>query len=131
MAAAAQLGVRADPRRRCRRARPGRRGAARGLTRRRRLGAAGAGIAIGAGILAIALSAGATAVVAAAEQRGLSPAGLDAIYRHLVSDMAQTSAVVTVLGVLIAVIGWCLGSPLAARTGRRSARSKHARAAEK
>lgn len=92
------------------------------LARRRSVAVIGSGIglALGAAPLAVALGVGATAVSIAAIDMGLSPSALDVIYQRLVADMTHTAWVISILGVVVAVIGWFMGSSRAA-TGIRSA----------
>ena len=69
----------------------------------------GVGLALGSTPLAVSLGIGATIVGAAAGDLGLSPAALDVIYQQVVTDMMQTAWVLSLLGVVIAVIGWLMG----------------------
>ncbi len=70
----------------------------------------GLGVAIGGGALAATLSIGSSAVGIAAGSLDLSAAALGVIYAQLVGAMSQTAVVFAVLGLVIAVIGWLMGS---------------------
>lgn len=69
----------------------------------------GLGIAIGSGALAATLAIGSTATGIVAGNMDISAAALGVIYAQLVGAMSQTAVVLTVLGLLIAVIGWLMG----------------------
>lgn len=90
------------------------------LARRRAVAVLGAGVALflGGGTLAIALSVGHTVVGMTAGQLSVSATALDYIYGQLVDGMTRTAAVVAVLGVVIAVLGWVTGSWRSSRSVR-------------
>lgn len=88
----------------------------------------GLGIATGGGALAAALSIGSTAVGIVAGELALSPPALDVIYGRLVDGMAQTGAVLAILGVFVALLGWVMGASRAAASVRRTIRAVNASA---
>lgn len=90
------------------------------IARRRSTAILGIGLAfaIGSGALAASLAIGNTAVGIAAGEMDLSPSALDVIYGQLTADMAQTALVLSLFGVLVAVIGWLLGGTRPARSVR-------------
>lgn len=94
-------------------------GAGIALARRRSTAVfgAGVGLALGGAGLAVLLAVGATSITIVATNSDLTSPALEAIYRQLVGDMAQTAWVVALLGALVVVIGWLMGgTPSAART---------------
>lgn len=82
-----------------------------GIARRRSTAVLGTGVGfiVGGGILALAFGIGSPLAAQAAVQLGLSAAALDAVYESLVGAMQQTAAIVMLLGVVIAVLGWLGG----------------------
>lgn len=92
------------------------------ISRRRSTGVlgSGVGIAIGSGALAATLAIGSTAAGIVAGDLDISARALEVIYGQLVGAMSQTAVVLTVFGVLVAVIGWLMGGSRGA-LGVRSA----------
>lgn len=70
----------------------------------------GVGIFIGGGMLAAGFGIGAAASTVVAGQLDLSPSAIGVIYGQLTASMAQSALVIALLGVVIAVIGWLMGS---------------------
>ncbi|MDN3495601.1 hypothetical protein QL996_06650 [Planococcus sp. APC 4015] len=81
------------------------------IARRRSAAVLGTGfaLAIGGGSLALGLSFGSVAMGIVAGQLDLSPSALEVIYGRLVDRMAQTAAVIALIGVFVAILGWFLG----------------------
>lgn len=90
------------------------------LARRRSVAVMGSGIglAVGAGILAIALSSLSAFLPAMALRLGIAPAALIAVYQQVVDAMLHTAIVLTVVGLIIAVLAWVLGRSRPARAVR-------------
>ncbi|MCR2764857.1 hypothetical protein NQ152_15200 [Microbacterium sp. zg.B48] len=88
----------------------------------------GLGFVIGGGSLAAVLTIGATAMIPAADSLGLSPDALNVIYDRLVGDMTQTALVLVLLGVVVAILGWAMGSSSPAHGLRRTVRGLNASA---
>ncbi len=105
------------------------------LARRRSVAVLGTGVALalGAGSLAAGFAVGGAGVGAVAQDAGLSPSALEVIYAQMVGAMAHSAAVLTLLGVLVAVAGWMLGRSRPARAlraaGGRAGASARARVA--
>lgn len=105
------------------------------LARRRSVAVLGTGVALalGAGSLAAGFAVGGAGVGAVAQDAGLSPSALEAIYAQMVGAMAHSAAVLALLGVLVAVAGWMLGRSRPARAlraaGGRAGASARARVA--
>lgn len=92
------------------------------IARRRSVAVIGSGVGllIGGSVLAVGFGIGATASSLVAVELGLSPSGLGVIYEQLTASMAQSAMVIALLGVLIAIVGWSMGSSrsaVVARTG--------------
>ena len=90
------------------------------LARRRSVAVLGSGIglAVGAGALAIALSAVGAVLPAMALRLGIAPAALIAVYEQVVDEMLHTAIVLTVVGLIVAVLAWVLGRSRPARAVR-------------
>jgi len=69
----------------------------------------GIGLALGGLTLVIALAAGVTVVGLGATNAGLPSGALTDIYEQVVGAMRQTAIVLTVLGIIIAVLAWTQG----------------------
>lgn len=80
----------------------------------------GVGLVVGGGALALAFAIGSPVVGQAAVQLGLSSAALDVVYESLVGSMQQTAAVVVLLGIVVAVLGWFAGRWSPAVRARRA-----------
>ncbi|GAA1696389.1 hypothetical protein GCM10009808_12070 [Microbacterium sediminicola] len=78
----------------------------------------GVGIAIGGAVLAVGFAVGGIATSVLASQFDLSPSALGVIYGQMTSSMAETAVVFALLGVLIAIVGWVLGSSRSATATR-------------
>jgi hypothetical protein len=92
------------------------------LARRKSLALVGTGVAIavGAGALAIALAIGSTVASIAASRLAIPITAVDAIYEQIVTAMRDTSAVIALIGVVLALLAWVQGRSGAAsaiRTG--------------
>jgi hypothetical protein len=96
-----------------------------GFARRRSAGVLGAGVALllGGGVLAIALTAGGTAMPVIAADIGISASGLGVVYAQLVAAMTQSAVVLAVLGAVIALAGWASGGSAPAQAVRRTVRT--------
>ena len=81
------------------------------VARRRSTGLVGSGLGllIGGGSLAIGIAIGSAMVGSIGTQAGIDPKGLGVIYNRLSSDMAQTAAVVAVIGAVVAALAWLCG----------------------
>jgi hypothetical protein len=81
------------------------------IARRRSVAVLGTGIgfAVGGGALALGFAAGYPLIGQVAVQLDLSVAGLDVVYSALIDSMRQTAAIIALLGVFIAVLGWFMG----------------------
>ncbi|HET8927351.1 MAG TPA: hypothetical protein VFN24_05915 [Microbacterium sp.] len=90
------------------------------LARRRSVAVLGSGIglAAGAGILAIALTSVGAFLPGMALQLGLAPAALIAVYEQVIDAMLHTAIVLTVVGLIVAVLAWVLGRSRAAQAVR-------------
>jgi hypothetical protein len=66
----------------------------------------GIGLLVGGGALGLMFATGYPAVGQAAVQLGLSSAGVGVVYESLIGSMQQTAAIVMLLGVVVAVLGW-------------------------
>lgn len=90
------------------------------LARRRGVAVLGSGIglAVGAGVLAIALSSLRAFLPTMALQLGIAPAALIAVYEQVVDAMLHTAIVLTVVGLIVAALAWVLGRSRPARAVR-------------
>ncbi|MEV8359257.1 hypothetical protein [Microbacterium sp. NPDC076895] len=90
------------------------------IARRRSVAVIGTGVGlfIGGGMLAAGFGIGAAASTVVAGQLDLSPTALGVIYAQLTASMAQSALVIALLGVVIAVIGWLMGSSRSATATR-------------
>lgn len=99
------------------------------FARRRAIAILGTGIAValGAGLLGVALTVVSPLVAAVGVELGLAPAGLTAIYAQLIGAMRLTAWGVAAVGFMIAIGGWFLhrqtGTVLAAGSADTSAES--------
>lgn len=90
------------------------------LARRRSTAVLGTGIGlfVSAGIVSITLTTAGTVLTAIAPQLGVSPGALTAMYTQIVDGMARTAIVVTVFGLIVAVLAWSFGRSHGARSLR-------------
>jgi len=90
------------------------------IARRRSVAIVGTGIAfaVGGGALALGFAIGYPLIGQVAAQLDLSVAGLDVIYSRVIDSMRQTAAIIALLGLFIAVLGWFMGRSGAARRSR-------------
>ncbi|WP_442575287.1 hypothetical protein ACSBPH_15900 [Microbacterium sp. F51-2R] len=86
----------------------------------------GIGFAAGGGALALGFAIGYPFIGQVAAQLDLSVAGLEVIYSGVIDSMRQTAAVVALLGVFIAVLGWFMGGSGAATRSRAFVNSTNA-----
>ncbi|MFD4959247.1 hypothetical protein [Microbacterium sp. NPDC058389] len=86
----------------------------------------GVGIAAGAGILAITLGVAGSVLALSAPKLGVSAGALTSIYDQVTSAMRDTAVVLTLLGVVIAVIAWTSGRWRGARATRSGVASVNA-----
>ena len=95
------------------------------IARRRSIAVVGTGIglAVGGAFLSLAFAIGYPVVGQAAVELDLSPVGLEVIYSGLTASMAQSAAIIALLGVFIAVLGWLLGRSAPAVRSRQFVRS--------
>jgi len=102
------------------------------IARRRSVAVIGTGVGlfIGGGMLAAGFGIGAAASTVLAGQLDLSPSALSVIYAQLTASMAQSALVIAVLGVVIAVIGWLMGSSRGATAVRGGVSGLNATARE-
>ncbi|MGP3533284.1 hypothetical protein ACTU3I_00695 [Microbacterium sp. RD1] len=86
------------------------------VARRRSTGILGAGIAlaVGAGVLVTAMTAGGVALTLASGDLGIPADALAVIYEQVGASMRQTALVLLVLGVAVAVLAWSQGRSRAA-----------------
>lgn len=98
------------------------------IARRRSTAVLGTGIGfmVGGGALALAFAIGSPVIGQAAVQLGVSSAALGVVYDSLVASMQQTAAIVTLLGAVIAVLGWFAGRWSPAGRTRRAVGSVNA-----
>lgn len=75
---------------------------------------AGLGLLIGGGALAIGIAIGAGLMTTVGTQTGLEPSALTAIYAQIADGMARTSAIVALVGAVVAVLAWTHGRSRAA-----------------
>ncbi len=75
---------------------------------------AGLGLLIGGGALAIGIAIGAGLMRTVGTQTGLEPSALAAIYAQIADGMARTSAIVALVGAVVAVLAWTHGRSRAA-----------------
>jgi hypothetical protein len=83
----------------------------------------GVGIAIGGGVLAIALAIAGSVLALSAPNLGVSAGALGAIYEQVTGAMRDTSVVLTLIGIVIAVIAWMAGRWRGAQATRRGVAS--------
>lgn len=90
------------------------------IARRRSVAVIGTGVGlfIGGGMLAAGFGIGAAASAVVAGQLDLSPTAVSVIYAQLTASMAQSALVIALLGVVVAVIGWLMGSSRSATATR-------------
>lgn len=92
------------------------------IARRRSVAVVGTGVGlfIGGGMLAVGFGIGSAAVSIVAGELELSPSALSVIYGQMTGSMAQSASVVAGLGVLIAIVGWLMGSSSSGTATRRA-----------
>lgn len=78
----------------------------------------GVGIAVGAGVLAIALGVGGSVLALSAPNLGVPAGALASMYEQITGAMRDTAVVLTLLGIVIAVIAWMSGRWRGARAAR-------------
>jgi hypothetical protein len=78
----------------------------------------GVGIALGAGVLAMGLGIGGSILALSAPNLGVPAGALASMYEQITSAMRDTAVVLTLLGVVIAVIAWMSGRWRGARAAR-------------
>ncbi|WP_426324792.1 hypothetical protein [Microbacterium sp. E-13] len=83
----------------------------------------GVGIAVGAGVLAIALGVGGSVLALSAPGLGVPAGALASIYEQITGAMRDTAVVLTLLGIVIAVIAWMSGRWRGAQAARRGVAS--------
>ena len=86
----------------------------------------GIGIAVGAGILAIALGIGGSVLALSAPNLGVPAGALASMYEQITAAMRDTAIVLTLLGVVIAVIAWMSGRWRGATAARNGVASVNA-----
>jgi hypothetical protein len=86
----------------------------------------GVGIAVGAGVLAIALGIGGSVLALSAPNLGVPAGALASMYEQITGAMRDTAIVLTLLGVVIAVIAWMSGRWRGARATRSGVASVNA-----
>lgn len=86
----------------------------------------GVGIAIGAGILAVALGIGGSVLALSAPNLGVPAGALASMYQQITGAMRDTAVVLTLLGIVIAVIAWTSGRWRGARAARNGVASVNA-----
>ncbi|MFK4835326.1 hypothetical protein ACI3KY_06320 [Microbacterium sp. ZW T2_14] len=86
----------------------------------------GAGIALGAGVLAIGLGIGGSILALSAPSLGVPAGALAAMYEQVTTAMRDTAVVLTLLGIVIAVIAWMSGRWRGARATRSGVASVNA-----
>ena len=86
----------------------------------------GAGIAVSAGVLAIALSVGGSVLALSAPALGVPAGALASMYEQITGAMRDTSIVLMLLGAVIAVIAWTSGRWRGAQATRRGVASVNA-----
>jgi hypothetical protein len=79
----------------------------------------GVGLAIGGFALAIALAVGGSLVTMSAPGLSVPPAALDAIYTQVVSAMKDTAVLVGIIGLLVFLLAWIMGTSRPATAVRR------------
>lgn len=91
------------------------------VARRRPTAAVGSGVGllIGGGSLAAGIAIGAAMMASIAAQTDLPASALGVIYGQVSDGMAHTAAMVAVIGVVIAVLGWTQGASRGATAVRR------------
>ena len=75
---------------------------------------AGLGLLIGGGALAIGIAIGADLMTTVGTQTGIEPSALAAIYAQIADGMSRTSAIVALVGAVVAVLAWTHGRSRAA-----------------
>lgn len=66
----------------------------------------GMGAALGGAMLTVALTVGATVLGLSALRLGVPSGALSVVYEQAIAAMRQTAIIVTVAGVIIAVVAW-------------------------
>ncbi|MDX2376432.1 hypothetical protein M4I32_06425 [Microbacterium sp. LRZ72] len=96
------------------------------LVARRRTSAligAGAAVFFGGATLALGLAVGGTVIGLAAAEAGVPGPALAAIYEQVIASMRQTAVVITVIGLVVAVLAWTQGRSRGAVAVRRTGRA--------
>jgi hypothetical protein len=78
----------------------------------------GVGIALGAGVLAMGLGIGGSILALSAPNLGIPAGALASMYEQITAAMRDTAVVLTLLGIVIAVIAWMSGRWRGARAAR-------------
>jgi hypothetical protein len=86
----------------------------------------GVGIAVGAAALAIALGAGGAVLALSGPNLGVPAGALASMYEQITGAMRDTAVVLTLLGVVIAVIAWMSGRWRGAQAARHGVASMNA-----
>lgn len=86
----------------------------------------GVGIALGAGALAIALGVGGSVLALSAPNLGVPAGALASMYEQITGAMRDTAVVLTLLGIVVAVIAWMSGRWRGARAARHGVASVNA-----
>lgn len=86
----------------------------------------GVGIALGAGVLAVGLGIGGSILALSAPNLGVPAGALASMYEQITSAMRDTAVVLTLLGIVIAVIAWMSGRWRGARAARGGVASVNA-----
>ncbi|MDQ7880141.1 hypothetical protein Q9R08_19275 [Microbacterium sp. QXD-8] len=86
----------------------------------------GVGIALGAGVLAIGLGIGGSILALSAPSLGVPAGALASMYEQITAAMRDTAVVLTLLGIVIAVIAWMSGRWRGARAARGGVASVNA-----
>ncbi|WP_194397996.1 hypothetical protein [Microbacterium atlanticum] len=86
----------------------------------------GVGIAVGAASLAIALGAAGSVLALSGPSLGVPAGALASMYGQITGAMRDTAVVLTLLGVVIAVLGWMSGRWRGARAARHGVASVNA-----
>lgn len=86
----------------------------------------GVGIALGAGVLAVGLGIGGSILALSAPNLGVPAGALASMYEQITAAMRDTAVVLTLLGIVIAVIAWMSGRWRGARAARGGVASVNA-----
>ena len=86
----------------------------------------GLGIALGSGVLAVGLGIAGSVLQLSAPNLGVSSGALGAIYEQVTRAMRDTAVVLTLIGLVVAVIAWTSGRWRGARAARAGVSSVNA-----